>query len=117
MDAFICLDSSAGKDVAEAIKRNNATDRLIVAMDTEEATLNLIKSGTIDSTIAQKPFTMAFYGLKALDDVHHYPVDMKKDYQTDSFSPLPRYVDTGVSLVDKVNVDQYLQGLQQAQSK
>jgi len=117
VDAFICLDSSAGKDVAEAIKRNNATDRLIVAMDTEEATLNLIKSGTIDSTIAQKPFTMAFYGLKALDDVHHYPVDMKKDYQTDSFSPLPRYVDTGVSLVDKVNVDQYLQGLQQAQSK
>ena len=117
VDAFICLDSTAGKDVAEAIKRNNATDRLIIAMDTEEATLNLIKSGTIDSTIAQKPYTMAFYGLKALDDVHHYPVDMKKDYQTDSFSPFPRYVDTGVSLVDKVNVDQYLQGLSQAQAK
>jgi ribose transport system substrate-binding protein len=117
VDAFICLDSSAGKDVAEAIKRNNATDRLIIAMDTEEATLNLIKAGTIDSTIAQKPYTMAFYGLKALDDIHHYPVDLKKDYQTDSFSPFPRYVDTGVSLVDKVNVDQYSQGLQQAQSK
>ena len=117
IDAFVCLDSSAGKDVAEAVKRNNATDRLIIAMDTEEATLNLIKSGVIDSTIAQKPFTMAFYGLKALDDIHHYPVDLKKDYGTDSFSPFPRFVDTGVSLVDKVNVDLYLQGLQQAQSK
>ena len=117
IDAFICLDSSAGKDVAEAIKRNNATDRLIIAMDTEEATLNLIKSGTIDSTIAQKPYTMAFYGLKALDDIHHYPVDLKKDYASDSFSPFPRYVDTGVSLVDKVNVDQYSQGLSQAQAK
>jgi ribose transport system substrate-binding protein len=117
IDAFIALDSAAGKDVAEAVRRNNATDRLIIAMDTEEPTLNLIKSGVIDSTIAQKPFTMAFYGLKALDDIHHYPVDLKKDYATDSFSPFPRYVDTGVSLVDKVNVDLYLQGLQQAQSK
>jgi ribose transport system substrate-binding protein len=117
IDAFICLDSSSGKDVAEAIKRNNATDRLIIAMDTEEATLSLIKSGTIDSTIAQKPYTMAFYGLKALDDIHHYPVDLKRDYASDSFSPFPRYVDTGVSLVDKVNVDQYSQGLSQAQAK
>jgi len=117
IDAFICLEASAGKDVAESVKRNNATDRLIIAMDTDEATLNLVKSGVIDATIAQKPFTMTFYGLKALDDIHHYPMDLKKDYATDSFSPFPHYVDTGVSLVDKVNADLYLQGLSQAQSK
>ena len=117
IDAFICLDSSAGKDVAEAVKRNNASDRIVIAMDTEKETLELIKNGGIDSTIAQKPYTMAFYGLKALDDIHHYPVDLKKDYSTDSFSPFPRFVDTGVSLVDKVNVDIYSQGLQQAQSQ
>ncbi len=117
IDAFICLDSSAGKDVAEAVKRNNATDRLIIAMDTEKDTLDGIKSGVIDATIAQKPFTMTYFGLKALDDIHHYPVDLKKDYATDSFSPFPRFVDTGVSLVDKVNVEQFQSGLQQAQSK
>ncbi len=117
IDAFVCLDSSAGKDVAEAVKRNNASDRIVIAMDTEKETLELIKNGGIDSTIAQKPYTMAFYGLKALDDIHHYPVDLKKDYGTDSFSPFPRFVDTGVSLVDKVNVDIYSQGLQQAQSQ
>ncbi len=117
IDAFVCLEASSGKDVAEAVRRNNATDRLIVAMDTDEATLNLVKSGLIDATIAQKPYTMAFYGLKQLDDIHHYPVDLKKDYGTDSFSPFPRFVDTGVSLVDKVNVDLFLQGRQEAQSK
>jgi ribose transport system substrate-binding protein len=117
VDAFVCLEASSGKDVAEAVRRNNATDRLIVAMDTDEATLNLVKSGLIDSTVAQKPYTMAFYGLKQLDDIHHYPVDFKRDYGTDSFSPFPRFVDTGVSLVDKVNVDLYLQGRQEAQSK
>jgi len=117
IDAFVCLEASSGKDVAEAVRRNNATDRLIVAMDTDEATLGLVKSGLIDATIAQKPFTMTFFGLKQLDDVHHYPVDLKRDFATDSFSPFPRFVDTGVSLVDKVNVDLYIQGRQEAQSK
>ena len=56
-------------------------------MDTDEATLKLVKSGLIDATVAQKPYTMAFYGLKALDDVHHYPVDLKKDFSTTPSPP------------------------------
>ncbi len=117
IDAFICLEASAGKDVAEALKRQNATDRLVMAMDVDEATLDLIKSGTIDATIAQKPYTMAYYGLKCLDDIHHYPIDLKKDYLWDSFSPVPALVDTGVSLVDKINVDVYLKARSEAQAK
>jgi ribose transport system substrate-binding protein len=117
IDAFICLEASAGKDVAEALKRQNATDRLVIAMDVDEPTLNLIKDGVIDATIAQKPYTMASYGLKCLDDLHHYPIDLKKDYSWDSFSPLPAFVDTGVSLVDKINVDVYLKARSEAQAK
>ena len=61
---------------------------------------------------------MAFYGLKALDDVHHYPVkSLTADYSTDSFGPFPAFVDTGATLVDKVNVDMYLQMRQAAQSQ
>ena len=117
IDAFICLEASAGKDVAEALRRQNATDRLVMAMDVDEATLDLIKSGTIDATIGQKPYTMAYYGLKCLDDLHHYPIDLKKDYSWDSFSPVPAFVDTGVSLVDKINVDVYLKARGDAQAK
>lgn len=115
IDAFVCLDSASCKDVAEALKRQNAK-ALVIAMDVDEATLNLIKDGSIDATIAQKPYTMAYYGLKGLDDVHHYPVDLKKDYTWDSFSPFPAFVDTGTTLVDKVNVDIYLQQKAAAQS-
>ena len=117
VDAFICLEASAGKDVAEALKRQNATDRLVMAMDVDQATLDLIKSVSIDATIAQKPYTMAYYGLKSLDDIHHYPIDLKKDYSWDSFSPVPAFVDTGVSLVDKINVDVYLKARSEAQAK
>jgi ribose transport system substrate-binding protein len=118
VDAFVCLEASAGKDVAEAFKRANATNRLLIAMDTDEATLNLVKEGVIDSTIAQKPFTMAYYGLKALDEVHHYPVkDMTRNYTGDLFSPFPTFVDTGTALVDRTNVDFFLNAEKEAQGK
>ncbi len=109
VDGFICLEASAGKDVAEAFRRSNATGRVLVAMDVDQATLYLVKQGVIDSTISQKPYTMALYGLKALDDVHHYPVKaMNINYRLDPFSPFPTFVDTGVSLVDRTNVDNVL---------
>lgn len=109
VDGFICLDSRSGVNVAEAFKRTNATDRVLIAMDVDADTLQLVKSGVIDSTISQKPYTMAFLGLKALDDVHHYPVKpLAQDYRLDPFSPFPAFIDTGVSLVDKTNVDSIL---------
>jgi ribose transport system substrate-binding protein len=108
IDAFICLQSSAGKDVGEIIRRaksNGDPGRLLITMDTDVATLQLIKDGIIDSTISQKPYTMALVGLKALDDIHHYPLKvLSEDYGLDPFSPFPAFVDTGVSLVDKSNV-------------
>ncbi len=110
VNAFVCLEASAGNGVAEALKRAGAKDKLVVAMDADPDTLNLVKEGTIDSTIAQKPYTMAFYGLKGLDDVHHYPPKEKltTDFSLESNSPFPSFVDTGVSLVDSTNVDSFL---------
>jgi ribose transport system substrate-binding protein len=60
---------------------------------------------------------MAFYGVKALDEVHHNEVDLKKDYSFDSFSPFPSFVDTGSTLVDQSDVDVYLKTWQESHSK
>lgn len=110
VDAIVCLESSSGKDVGEVFKRNNTKDRLLVAMDVTVGTLLLVKDGTIDSTISQRPFTMGFLGLKALDEIHHYPVKpLSAEYGLDPFSPFPATIDTGVSLVDKTNVDPLLE--------
>jgi ribose transport system substrate-binding protein len=115
IDAFVCLESAGGKPVSDAIKRANAKDRVLIAWDANQETLNGIKDGTIDSTIAQKPFTMGYYGLKALDEVFHAPpAQLGKDYASDPFSPYPVFVDTGTSLVDKNNVDLYLAAAEQA---
>jgi ribose transport system substrate-binding protein len=109
IDGFICLDSRSGSNVAEAFKRRSISDRLLITMDVDTDTLQLVGDGTIDSTISQKPYTMALLGLKALDDIHHYPVKpLSADYGLDPNSPFPAFVDTGVALIDKTNLDPLL---------
>jgi ribose transport system substrate-binding protein len=116
IDAFVCLEASAGKQVAEVVKRTNSTDRVVIAWDADQGTLDAIKAGTIDSTIAQKPYTMGYVGLKALDEIfHNPPKPLYKDYSSDPFSRYPVFVDTGTSLVDKDNVDIYITAAAQAQ--
>ena len=115
IDAMVCLESASGRDVAEAFKREHAEGRILIAMDVDQGTLQLVKDGTIDSTISQKPYTMGLLGLKALDDVFHYPVkSLGANYATDPFAPFPAFIDTGVSLVDKTNVDGILTRVQAA---
>lgn len=109
IDAFISLESASGKIVADAVNRAKGTDRLVMAWDANQDTLDGIKSGIIDSTVTQKPYTMGFAGLRALDEVFHAPpAQLNKDYSADSFSPYPVFVDTGTALVDKSNVDLYI---------
>jgi len=106
--AFVCLEASSGKVVADAVRRQKVTDRTVVAWDVEQDTLAEIKDGTIEATIAQKPFTMGFAGLKELDEIfHNKPKSLTKDYSVDAFSEYPVFIDTGTALVDKANVDVY----------
>jgi ribose transport system substrate-binding protein len=106
--AFVCLEASSGKVVADAVRRQKVTDREVLAWDVEQDTLAEITDGTIDATIAQKPYTMGYVGLKELDEIfHNMPASLTKDYSVDAFSPYPVFIDTGTALVDKANVDVY----------
>jgi ribose transport system substrate-binding protein len=109
ISAFVCLESDAGKAVAEVLKRSNATDRTLIAMDSDVETLADIQDGSITATITQKPYTMGYVGLKALAEVHEYPrKTFKPNYTVDPFSPYPVFIDTGTALIDKANVDLYV---------
>ena len=106
--AFVCLEASSGKVVADAVRRQKVTDRVVLAWDVQQDTLSEISDGTIEATISQKPFTMAFVGLKELDEIfHNKPKSLTKDYSVDAFSEYPYFIDTGTALVDKANVDVY----------
>ena len=118
VDAFVCLEASSSDGLADLFKTENVTGRLLIAMDVTPKTLDGIKAGYINATIAQKPYTMGFYGLRSLDQIfHNPPAKLSPDYSQDTFSPFPVFVDTGTAEVDKNNVDIYLQSAAEAQQK
>lgn len=118
VDAFVCLEAIACPEVAEVLNRKHVTGKVVVAMDTDQRTLEGIQKGLISATIGQKPFTMAFYGMKMLDDLHHNPLSsLSRDWSQDSFAPIPTFVDTGATLIDTSNIDKFIQARNSATAK
>jgi len=105
IDGIVCLEASGGPGVAEALHRLNLGGKIpVVAMDKTPETLDFIADGVIAATVSQKPYTMAFYGLRFLDDLHHNIVHEFKDWQTSPVPPLPARVDTGTAVIDASNL-------------
>ena len=109
VDAFVGLESLSGPEIAAVLERKNAAGKVVIAMDTDSRTLEGIQKGTITATIGQKPFTMAFLAVKVLDDLHHHPLkSLTIDFAQDSFSPVPAFIDTGDTLIDKSNAGAFI---------
>ena len=110
VDAFVCLEAQSGKEVAGVLNSYHVTGKTVIAMDTDQETLDWIQKGVIAATIGQKPYTMAFVGMQMLDNLyHHKPSSLDTDWSKDSFSPIPSFVDTGSNLIDKSNLDAFVQ--------
>jgi ribose transport system substrate-binding protein len=108
MDGVLCLEASGGPGAAEALHRVSLDGKVpVVAMDKDAETLDFISQGTVLASIAQKPYTMAFYGLRFLDDLHHNAVHEFNNWRTAPASPLPTLIDTGIGIVDKGNLQAY----------
>lgn len=108
IDGILCLEASGGPGSAEALHRLNMAGKIaIVAMDRNPETLDWISRGVISATVAQKSYTMSFYGLKFLDDLHHNVVHEFKDWRTAPASPLPNRVDTGTAVIDASNLEAF----------
>jgi ribose transport system substrate-binding protein len=114
-EGFVCLVSFPCSEVADVLDRHKVDNKVLVAMDSDESTLTWIQKGKIAATIAQKPFTMAYYGVIMLDSLHHYKLPtLDGNWTQDTRSPLPVFVDTGVTLIDKNNADAFLKALTSA---
>jgi len=105
VDGILCLEASGGPGAGETLYRLNLGGKIpVVAMDMNPETLDFIQQKVISVTIGQKPYTMAFYGLRFLDDLHHNVVHEYTDWRTAPASPLPSRVDTGTDVVDAGNL-------------
>lgn len=114
VDGFVCLEAMGGKEVAAVLEQNNVQGKVVVAMDTDQDTLDWIKRGRIVATVGQKPYTMGYVGISMLDNIHHNrPTSLTVDWKQDGFAIVPAFVDTGAVLVTSEN----LAAFQAAQQK
>lgn len=111
-DGIVGLEASGGAGAADALHRLDLTGKIpIVAFDKDPETLDWIQRGAITATVVQKPYVMAYYGLKFLDDLHHNAVHEFKDWRTAPTPPMPAWVDTGTAIVDKNNLAVFREAL------
>ena len=103
-DAFVCVEALSCTEVADVLDRAGIKGKTIIAMDTQEGTLNWMRKGMIRATIAQKPYTMAYFGTRVLDDFHHAKPAGDVSSVQSTRSPVPVFMDTGATLVDKSNM-------------
>ena len=104
-DGFVCLEALSCAEVADVLDRGGIRNKTIIAMDTQEGTLNWMRKGMIRATVAQRPYTMAYFGVRVLDDFHHAKPGATPNPAQGNRSTVPVFIDTGATLIDKSNMD------------
>lgn len=98
---IFATEANGGVGVGEAVMELGSSQQ-IISFDTDKGTLDMVKEGTIAATLAQGTWNMGYWTLQFLFHLHH---GIGSDGQ--EFSPLPRVVDTGITVVTRENVDQF----------
>jgi ribose transport system substrate-binding protein len=91
-----------GPAIAAAIEGLGKQGKVKAAVfDEDDATLDAIKRGTIEATVVQKPFQFGYLSAKWMHDLATKNADAKKAI------PANAVIDTGVTVIDKANVDTF----------
>lgn len=81
----------------------------VITFDAEEVTLNAIRDEEVAFSIAQGPYHMGFWSMMSLFAAKHQIVEPVENWPEYGIAPLPPIVDTGAFLINKENVEAYLQ--------
>lgn len=97
INAVFCMDGAASVAGPTAVSESGLTGVKVISFDTDSAVLDMIKNGQIEATVAQGTYNMGYWSMKFLYELAH---DLPGD-------ALPGFIDTGITIVNKDNVDKY----------
>jgi len=104
---IFATQANQGVGIAGAVNAHQLAGRVkIIGFDTDKATLDLVKQGAISATMGQGTWKMGYWSLQFLFQVKHGLVAPGNGTEA-AFSSLPPYVDTGINVITKSNVDQF----------
>ncbi|MED3906895.1 substrate-binding domain-containing protein [Geobacillus thermodenitrificans] len=103
VQGIFATEANGGVGMAEAVVMLNKKHVKLISFDTEKQTLDLVKKGVIAATLAQGTWNMGYWSLQFLFQLHHRLTSSSRSGDL----PLPVYVDTGITVVTKENVDRF----------
>ena len=104
---FFATQANGGIGVGQVLKDLGFAGRkVLIGFDTDKGTLDMVKDGTINATLAQGTWNMGYWSLMELFHLHHNLVQSGNEDPSGTHS-LPPYIDTGITVVTKENVDRY----------
>ncbi|MFC4402167.1 substrate-binding domain-containing protein [Gracilibacillus xinjiangensis] len=96
-------EANGGVGVGQSVLEQQKKDEIhIISFDTDKGTLDMVKEGVISATLAQGTWKMGYWSLQHLFHLQHGLAS-----KMEAGTSLPRFVDTGVTIVTKENVDDF----------
>lgn len=79
----------------------------IVGFDTDKTTLDAIKSGEVDGTISQAPWSEGYWAMNYLYFLSNNLVNPVSDWQKKGYPAVPSSIDSGTTVVTKENCEAF----------
>ncbi|MBB5325412.1 ribose transport system substrate-binding protein [Anoxybacillus tepidamans] len=104
LEGIFATEANGGVGIGEAVSLLAKETKIkVISFDTDKRTLDMVKQGIISATLAQGTWNMGYWSLQFLFHLHH---KLTSSLPSGS-SLLPSYVDTGITVVTKENVDSF----------
>lgn len=108
LKGIFVTEANGGVGVGNAVRNAGKLGQVrVISFDTDIGTLDMVKDGTIAATLAQGTWSMGYWSLMHLFHLHHDLLKPTADWRESQVPPLPTYVDTGITVVTRANVDSF----------
>ncbi|OXM83539.1 substrate-binding domain-containing protein [Paenibacillus rigui] len=105
VSGFFATQANGAVGIGETLQRQHLDGKVkLIGFDTDKSTLDMIKTGVVSATMAQGTWQMGYWSLQFLFQLKHGLLNPAPGSEV---SPLPPYVDTGITVVTERNVDNY----------
>jgi ribose transport system substrate-binding protein len=104
LKGIFVTEANGGVGVGQVFEHNKKVK--IISFDIDKGTLDMVKEGTISATLAQGTWNMGYWSLQFLFHLHHNITEQSATEMKEA-SPMPKFVDTGITVVTQQNVDSF----------
>lgn len=108
LKGFFAGNSPGGMGIATAVREAGKKGQTtVVGFDADTALLDKIKAGEVAATVAQGSYNQGYWAMNLLYQYKHKLMNPIKGWDKSGLNPLPPYIDTGVFVITKENVDMF----------